>query len=139
MHNTSTNVPVPVSALSLAYDPGANAAQILFPGLPVGILPDGNYRLTIAANAISDSAGNTMAADFVFGFEVLDGDGDGMPDVWERNNHLNPVDASDAAADADGDGQSNLAEYLAGTNPCNASSVLRIGDIARQRSNFLAV
>ncbi len=53
-----------------------------------------------------------------------DYDGDGIPDVWEMANGLNPYNASDAALDSDGDGQSNRAEYLAGTNPHNAASHL---------------
>jgi T5SS/PEP-CTERM-associated repeat protein len=38
----------------------------------------------------------------------------------------------DAAGDYDGDGQSNLAEDLAGTNPTNSASYLRITSIARE-------
>ena len=59
----------------------------------------------------------------------FDADGDGMSDVWELANGLNPHDPSDAAADADGDGFTNLQEYLLGTNPCCATSKLCITDI----------
>lgn len=48
---------------------------------------------------------------------VLDSDGDGMPDEWEKRYGLNPNDASDANADRDGDGFTNLEEYLAKTDP----------------------
>ena len=41
-----------------------------------------------------------------------DSDHDGMPDVWETKNDLNPDDASDGAKDRDGDGYTNLEEYL---------------------------
>jgi hypothetical protein len=42
-----------------------------------------------------------------------DGDGDGMPDGWERKHRLNPADAADGNGDADGDGYTNLEEWLA--------------------------
>jgi hypothetical protein len=40
-----------------------------------------------------------------------------MPDGWEIENSLDPLNAADAAADADSDGLSNLQEYTLGTNP----------------------
>ena len=47
----------------------------------------------------------------------LDDDNDGMPDTWELQFGLNPLDANDALLDADGDGNNNLTEYQQGTNP----------------------
>jgi PKD repeat protein len=42
-----------------------------------------------------------------------------------------------ASADPDGDGQNNLAEFLAGTNPNNSSSGLRILLVARQTNDMV--
>ncbi len=56
----------------------------------------------------------------------MDGDGDGIPDQWERDNHLDPSSPNDAPVDTDGDGVSNLAEYRAGTDPRNPDSYLRM-------------
>lgn len=50
-------------------------------------------------------------------FGLLDSDGDGMPDVYEVANGLNPFDPTDAAQDPDNDGLTNLQEYQLGTNP----------------------
>jgi hypothetical protein len=60
---------------------------------------------------------------------LLDTDGDGMPDGWEIANNFNPNNPNDAGQDADGDGFTNLAEYLAGTDPHNVASFLRISEI----------
>ncbi len=43
---------------------------------------------------------------------LVDSDQDGMPDIWEIYNGLNPFDPADASYDQDGDGYTNLEEYL---------------------------
>jgi hypothetical protein len=51
-----------------------------------------------------------------------DDDNDGLPDSWETQFNLNPLDAADASRDDDGDSASNLAEYQGGSDPRNANS-----------------
>ena len=46
-----------------------------------------------------------------------DDDNDGIPDIWETANGLNPLNANDALLDKDGDGISNLDEYKLGSDP----------------------
>ena len=48
---------------------------------------------------------------------ILDTDGDGLPDDWEKRFGLNPNDPADASADLDGDEFTNLEEYEAKTDP----------------------
>ena len=51
------------------------------------------------------------------GESYTDTDKDGMPDVWEKKNGLNPNDASDAVKDCNGDGYTNIEKYINGINP----------------------
>jgi hypothetical protein len=64
------------------------------------------------------------------GPSAADTDGDGMPDAWEDLYNLNKNSSADASGDADNDLLTNLREYLAGTNPRDANSNLRLQIIA---------
>ena len=59
--------------------------------------------------------------DGIFDVYDDDDDGDGMPDEWEIENGLDPVD-DDADGDADGDGLNNLDEYQNALDPNNPDS-----------------
>jgi len=53
---------------------------------------------------------------------MVDSDGDGMDDGFERLAGLNPDDAKDGALDLDGDGVTNVEEYYVGTDPTRADT-----------------
>ena len=55
-----------------------------------------------------------------------DDDGDSMPDTYEDDNGLDPLDPADANQDADGDGDSNLEEYAQGTDLNDASDYYQL-------------
>ncbi|HEX5399324.1 MAG TPA: hypothetical protein VFY06_09775, partial [Verrucomicrobiae bacterium] len=61
---------------------------------------------------------------------TTDSDGDGIPDLWMIHYFGHPTgqagDLSLAQDDADGDGMSNLQEFLAGTDPTDPASLLRL-------------
>ncbi len=59
-----------------------------------------------------------------------DADNDGIPDQWESANGFNPNSQADAGLDADGDGMTNGAEYVAGTDPRDAASYLKIDQVS---------
>ena len=61
---------------------------------------------------------------------IADADGDGMDDNWEIH-YLGGTNAAlgGAMQDRDGDGFCNLHEYIAGTDPTNAVSLLKVSDL----------
>ena len=56
------------------------------------------------------------------GINNTDTDNDGMGDLWEVQNELNPVDPSDATSDSDADDLSAFEELILGTDPNNADT-----------------
>lgn len=58
-----------------------------------------------------------------------DQDADGIPDAWELAHGLDAEDPSDATLDTDGDGFDTLREYLAGTDPHDRTSSVRIASV----------
>lgn len=66
----------------------------------------------------------------------LDQDHDGMDDAWEIANGLDPSRREDSIEDADEDGHTNLQEYLAGTDPQDPNSVMRIETIQKDANNM---
>jgi hypothetical protein len=86
----------------------------------------------VASNAV------TVTSTAVNG--ALDTDGDGMPDAWETANGLDPT-VADAGLDIDHDGLTNRQEFLAGTNPLDPVSVLKLearGRLQEIRLSFVA-
>jgi hypothetical protein len=60
-----------------------------------------------------------------------DADADGLPDAWEQQFFPSISDPrATPDADPDSDGYDNLQEYVAGTNPMDGSSKLKIDAIA---------
>ena len=79
-----------------------------------------NRSWYFAATALDTSVNESGFSNEVSKFipsSVTDTDGDGMTDVWETANGLNPNNAADAVQDADGDGLTNFQEFGYNTDP----------------------
>jgi hypothetical protein len=74
-----------IPSAQLALSVGTNTARLSFPGVPTGILPDGNYEVALNSSGITDVAGNELSATSPISFFVLSGDA----------NHDHTVDTVD--------------------------------------------
>ncbi len=90
-----------------------------------GVVSTQLYRVVV--RNLANSGVSAFAACNVI--TLADADGDGIADVWEAANGLNTNNVVDALFDSDGDTMSNRAEYLAGTDPTNPLSYLKIDSI----------
>lgn len=83
---------------------------------------NGNYTVTLM---VFDSTGNNASAQFYVDAgqkaQGHDGDGDGLPDIWEVQMGLDPNE-KDADRDPDRDLLTNKQEYDLGTDPKNADT-----------------
>jgi hypothetical protein len=84
------------------------------------------WTLTSPANAADMTPGDHTVSG---GGPEDDDDGDGMPNGWEALYFGGPTNAT-AGADPDGDRHNNWQEWVAGTDPTNTLSVLRVNDSA---------
>ena len=71
--NLTTGVPVPDANLALATAPDGTKL-LTFPGYAGGVLPDGNYRVTLPPGTFTDGAGTANSVTSTFDFFVLAGD-----------------------------------------------------------------
>jgi hypothetical protein len=95
------------------------------------------YRVIVKNLAYTGIATNAL----ITVSTLADSDGDGIPDVWE-SAYFGGATAASADGDSDGDGVNNWREYIAGTDPTNTLSYLKIdtlnADFGTQLS-FMAV
>lgn len=109
--------------------------QTLFSPFSVLVLPKVDAALAAAYTVqVSNRAGATLTSTAVRVSLLADFDADGLADAWEVQYGLSTNEVATAEEDLDGDGMTNRAEYLAGTDPKNSDSRLRL-DAVRLLSN----
>ena len=99
---------------------GINTPVLTFTNVPL------SYNNSQVECILSNNVPPALRSTVVRLFVLADTDKDLLPDTWENTYGLNFNDNSDALLDPDGDGLNNRQEYLAGTNPNDPLSYLRI-------------
>ena len=92
----------------------------------------GTYQVVVV-----NSSGSATSQVATLTISNPDTDGDGMADAWELEHGLR-IGVNDADLDPDGDGMTNLQEFIAGTDPQNRSSYLRIANVIAPGSSATA-
>jgi alpha-tubulin suppressor-like RCC1 family protein len=132
--------------LALASDPEGDPLSItgVIDGSHGTVVNHGNGTLTYMPQTgftgsdsfsymLNDSHGGIVATTVPV-IVATDWDGDGLPNLWEQGNGLDPVDAADdqgADGDPDGDRYTNLEEHQHGTDPQGAVSHPDLAPLAR--------
>jgi hypothetical protein len=122
----------------------SNNAQFVVTSTPYLVLSNSPLRVPPATFRVivTNLAGSTssQASTNVQLIVLADFDRDGAGDAWEAQYGFNTNNAADALLDLDGDGMNNRSEYVAGTDPTNALSLLKVVFSATNTAelNFIA-
>ncbi|MBI2948733.1 MAG: lamin tail domain-containing protein [Verrucomicrobia bacterium] len=104
--------------------PGATNAVLTLQNVQLG--DAGSYGL-IVTNLASGILG--VVSQFATVIVMADSDHDRAGDEWEAQFGYSPANPGDGNLDDDGDGQTTREEFLAGTNPHDRQSCLRIDNV----------
>ena len=99
---------IPLQANEIRYE----FVSISLNGAPVEVMTGGQKFLDM----VQSSRASTYRIDLRTGEPLLDTDGDGMPDWWEKKYGLD-WQIPDSQVDRSGDGWTNLQAYLHGADP----------------------
>ncbi len=77
----------------------------------------GKYEYYVTPVDIYGNSDDSETKTFWITENLDDTDNDGMPDLWEEQYDLDPLNPDDADEDSDNDGETNLEEYLDESDP----------------------
>jgi hypothetical protein len=100
----------------------ANTAFITYPSANTNLAGTWSVAMTNEYTGATFTSLSNVAVVTI----LADSDSDGIPDNWEIANGLNHTNSTDATIDSDGDTMINRHEYIAGTDPQDEDSYLRI-------------
>jgi len=128
---TVVNVPDPANiyqvldGTSMAAPHVAGAVAFAAMNFPAETVAQRIQRILANVTPAAGLAGKVVTGGRLNLARSVDTDANGLPDWWEQQffGHLTGTNPN---ADLDHDGASNLAEYLAGTDPANFDSALRL-------------
>jgi subtilisin family serine protease len=114
-----------LSGTSMATPHVAGAVAFAAMNFPAETVAQRIQRVLANVDTVAGLKGKVVTGGRLNLLRIVDTDRNGLPDWWEQT-YFSRLLGTDANADADHDGASNLAEWLAGTNPTNAASCLRL-------------
>jgi subtilisin family serine protease len=114
-----------LSGTSMATPHVSGAVAFAAMNFPAETVAQRIQRVLTNVDTVAGLQGKVITGGRLNLLRIVDTDRNGLPDWWEQT-YFSRLLGTDASADADHDGASNLAEWLAGTNPTNAASCLRL-------------
>ena len=113
-----------LSILLMLWTVSLGAETVSYSYDDAGRLIGAHYESGQTISYVFDTGGNLLRETIT---QFIDSDGDGMDDGWEITQFGNL--SRNGADDFDHDGQTDLQEYMAGTNPKDNQSILKIVQI----------
>jgi subtilisin family serine protease len=110
---------------SMATPHVAGAVAFAAMNFPTETVAQRIQRILANVTHVAGLAGKVVTGGRLNLARSVDTDGNGLPDWWEQE-FFGRLTGTDPNADPDHDRASNLAEFLAGTNPTNFNSALRL-------------